>query len=215
MRRASDTAKQNGSLAVEGGRDIAPIVNTLLALTCFVVRIATKDWHPPDHVSFASNHAGKKPFVDFATITNPLNSSETYESRLWPDHCVQNTHGAQLVPELDVARVDTIIEKGTHPEVEMYSAFYDPLQHPRFYDSGLAAALRQKEVTHVYVVGLAWDYCVRATAIDSAKEGFKTYVVEEGSRAVDPAEWDKTRADLEAAGVEVVKMNGPEVARLK
>jgi len=99
--------------------------------------------------------------------------------------------------------------------VEMYSAFYDPLRNPRFYDSGLAAALRQRNITHVYVVGLAWDYCVRSTAVDAAREGFKTYVVEEGTRAVDPTEWAKTREELEAAGVEVIKMDGPEVARLK
>ncbi|KAI0383659.1 pyrazinamidase/nicotinamidase [Hypomontagnella monticulosa] len=208
-----DFCPPNGSLAVANGRDIAPLVNKLLALP-FVVRIATKDWHPRDHISFAINHEGKAPFEDMITIVNPHNPSETYESRLWPVHCVQGTPGAELIPELHVSQLDVVLEKGTDPRVEMYSPFYDPFTSPRVYDSGLAQALRGKEVTDVYVVGLAADYCVKNAAIDAAKEGFKTYLIEECTRAVDAPAWPECKKDIEASGAQIVGMDGPEVRRL-
>jgi len=206
-------SKQNGSLAVSDGRDIIPAVNMLLGLH-FVIKVATKDWHPADHISFASNHTGKQPFTDFATIINPSNASERYESRLWPDHCIQNTKGAELVPELDIKKVDTILEKGQAKDVEMYSAFYPPLEKPRVSDSGLAGVLKEKGVTDVYVVGLAFDYCVKCTAVDAASEGFKTVIVAEGTNAVDPSTWDVVKAELKAKGVEVVNIDGEEVAKI-
>lgn len=147
------TPSQNGSLAVDDGRDIIPTVNKLLSLP-FILKVATKDWHPQDHISFASNHSNKKPYVDFTTIVNPSNPEETYETRLWPDHCIQGTKGAELVPELDVSKIDRVVEKGQRREVEMYSAFYDPLEKPRISDSGLAGVLREKGVTDVFVVGM-------------------------------------------------------------
>jgi len=210
-----DFCPPNGSLAVAHGRDTVAVINELLALPSFAVRIATKDWHPPDHISFASNHEGKHPFVDSATVVNPYNPSETYETRLWPIHCVQGSPGAQLIPELDVARLDAVIEKGTRKEVEMYSAFYDPFEKPRVSDSGLAASLREAGITHVYVVGLAADYCVKCTALDALKEGFTTYIVEEGTRAVDAPGWAECRAETEARGARVVSAAGPEVGRLR
>ncbi|KAK1829909.1 Pyrazinamidase/nicotinamidase [Podospora conica] len=209
-----DFCPPNGSLPVPHGRAVIPLINTLLALPSFVLRVGTKDWHPPSHISFASNHPGKQPFVDTCVVTNPLNPAESYSTRLWPDHCVQDTPGAALVPELDAARLDRVVEKGTDPRVEMYSAFYDPLKNPRVSDSGLAGVLREAGATHVYVVGLAGDYCVRCTATDARAEGFTTYVVEEGTRAVDPGAWEACRAEMEAEGVEVVSKDGPEVRRL-
>lgn len=205
---------ENGSLAVANGRDIHPVVNSLLRMQ-FVVKIATKDWHPRDHVSFASNHPGKQPFVDFIDIVNPRNSAETYQTRLWPVHCVQGTPGASLVPELDLAAVDTVIEKGQMRGVEMYSAFYDPFQAGRVADSGLAEVLRQKGVTDVFVVGLAGDYCVKFTALDAKREGFRTFVVEEGTRPVDVEKWDDCKGGLEASGVKIVSVEGPEVRRVE
>jgi nicotinamidase-related amidase len=199
---------------VSSGRDIIPTVNKLLSFP-FALKIATKDWHSADHISFASNHADKKPYVDFTTIINPSNPSETYETRLWPVHCVQGTPGAELVHELDIGKVDKVVEKGMRREVEMYSAFYDPLERPRFSDSGLAGILREEGVTDVFVVGLAADYCVRATAVDSAKEGFRTVVVEEGTRAVDPKDWEAVvKGELREKGVGVVSMEGEEVRKV-
>lgn len=205
--------KQNGSLAVTDGRNIIPTINKLLDLP-FVIKVATKDWHPQDHISFASNHAGKKPFVDFTTVVNPSNPAETYETRLWPDHCVQGTKGAELVHELDMSKIDKVVEKGQVKEVEMYSAFYDPLEKPRVSDSGLAGVLRERGVTDVYCVGLAFDYCVKCTAVDAAKEGFKTYIVREGTRPVDPATLEVLDGELKTKGVDVVSLDGEEVARI-
>jgi nicotinamidase-related amidase len=200
---------------VTGGRDIGPAVNRLLGLP-FVYKVATQDWHPPDHISFAANHPGAKPFESFATVVNPFNDKESYETRLWPVHCVQDTPGAELVPELDVAKVDEVVKKGTDKRVEMYSALYDPFEKPRVADSGLVGRLRERGVTDVYVVGLAADYCVWNTARDCAREGFGTVVVEEGTRAVDGDKWEaEGRAELEKTRVRVVSVDGPEVARVE
>ncbi|KAK0734742.1 isochorismatase [Lasiosphaeria miniovina] len=210
-----DFCPPNGSLAVPDGRAVIPVINALLAAPTLAVRIATRDWHPADHISFASNHAGsKQPYVDTCTVVNPSNATETYETRLWPVHCVADTPGAQLAAGLDPRRIDRVLDKGTDARVEMYSAFYDPLRRPRVSDSGLADALRAADVTHVYVVGLAADYCVRSTAVDARAEGFVVYVVNEGTRPVDTAAWGQCRAELEAAGVRVVSKDGPEVRRL-
>ncbi|KAI0008124.1 pyrazinamidase/nicotinamidase [Xylariaceae sp. FL0662B] len=208
-----DFCPPDGSLAVANGRDITPLINKLLELP-FVVKIATKDWHPPDHISFASNHEGKQPISDSVKIVNPHNESEAYESRLWPVHCVQGTKGAELVPELNRDKIDFVLNKGTDPRVEMYSPFYDPFRSPRVYDSGLAAALREKRITDVYVVGLAADYCVKHATLDAAREGFNTYLIEDCTRAVDASAWPECKKTIEACGAKVVGMDGPEVRRV-
>jgi len=129
---------------------------------------------------------------------------------------VQGTPGAELVHELEIGKVDKVVEKGMRREVEMYSAFYDPLERPRCSDSGLAGLLREEGVSDVFVVGLAADYCVRATAVDSAKEGFRTVVVEEGTRAVDLKAWEEVvKGELREKGVGVVSMEGEEVQRVR
>ncbi|KAI0474178.1 isochorismatase [Xylariaceae sp. FL0804] len=210
-----DFCPPDGSLAVPGGRDVVPVVNQLLALP-FVVKVATRDWHPADHVSFAANHpGGRRPFVDTATVVNPLNNAESYETRLWPVHCVQGTAGAELVAGLDAeARVDVVLDKGTDARVEMYSPFHDPFAASRVCDSGLAELLRGSGATDVYVVGLAADYCVRAAAVDAVAEGFRTFLVEEGTRPVDADGWPDCRREIEAKGVRVVSMEDAEVRRL-
>ena len=207
---------QDGALAVAGGRDIVPAINDLLALP-FALKVATKDFHPPDHISFASNHPApnNKAFESTATITNPHNTDESQETRLWPDHCVQGTKGAELLPELDVSKVDKIIEKGQDKRVEMYSAFADPFTSPCVARSDLAQTLRHAGVTDVYVVGLAADYCVKYTAIDSRKEGFKTWVIEDATKAVDPSSLDDVYTEYEKVGVLVVKEDGAQVRKVR
>ncbi|KAJ7459435.1 Isochorismatase-like protein [Mycena galericulata] len=202
-----DFCPPNGSLAVAGGRDIVPIINTLLASSIFDVKVATKDWHPEDHVSFATNHPepNNRPFESFAKIVNPLNPFESYETRLWPVHCVQGTPGAKLVPELDIGKIDKIIEKGQDKRVEMYSAFAAPFENPPFARSELAGYLKGNGVEKVYVVGLAMDYCVKATAEDAVKEGFAVSVIEDAVRAVDPEEgWNKSKEEMESKGIRFI-----------
>lgn len=208
------TTNQKGTLAVPNGRAIIPTVNKLLSLP-FAIKIATKDWHPAGHISFASSHAGKEPYVDHTTITNPYNPAETYETRLWPDHCVQDTPGAALIPELDITAVDLVIEKGQRTDVEMYSVFYTPLENPRVGDSGLAGMLREREISDVYVVGLAADYCVRATAMHALAEGFRTCIVEEGTRPVDGETWMSIREEIRGRGVRFVGFESEEVKRVE
>lgn len=206
---------QNGSLAVSGGRDIAPVINSLLALP-FVVRIATRDWHPANHISFAANHGpSAHPFTSTTTVVNPYNAEERYETRLWPVHCVQGTTGAELVRELDTAHINIVVDKGTDPRVEMYSAFHDPFTSPRVVQSNLASSLRDFSVTHVYVVGLAADYCVRHTAVDSRAEGFETVIIEDATRAVDPEAWPRVREELRELGVGTVAFDSDEVRRVR
>ncbi|KAI1811827.1 isochorismatase [Poronia punctata] len=205
-----DFCPPNGSLPVPGGRAIAASINKLLDLH-FVLKVATKDWHPPNHISFATNHVGKKPYVDFVTIVNPRDAAESYSSRLWPVHCVQDTPGAGLIAELDATKLDAVVTKGTDPAFEMYSPFHDPFNMGI---TGLASLLRDRAVTDVYVVGLAGDYCVKCCAEDAAREGFRTYLIEECTRPVDNTAWPECKRVIEASGAKIVALDGPEVGRL-
>lgn len=194
---------QHGSLAVQGGRDIAGVINDLLDLP-FVVKIATQDWHPHDHISFASNHPSpnNKPFESTVTIQSPENPSETATSRLWPVHCVQGSNGAGLVPELNLSQIDHVVQKGQDKRVEMYSAFRDPFKNP-VSQTNLANLLKDASVDTVFVVGLAADYCVKETALHATEEGFRTFIVEEATKAVDGSEaaMQTLRDDLKARSV--------------
>ncbi|KAF7551912.1 hypothetical protein G7Z17_g4664 [Cylindrodendrum hubeiense] len=202
---------QNGSLAVTGGRDIASAINTLLALP-FALKIATKDWHPPHHVSFAVNHPDAAPYTSSHTIVHPSDPTRTYTTTLWPVHCVQGSHGAELVPELNVEALDSVVEKGMDHRVEMYSAFYDPFHVS---DSGLAKTLKDAGVTDVFVVGLASDFCVKATAEHAVEEGYRTFIVTEGTRPVLPDQWDECKREMEANGINFTSIDGDQVARLR
>ncbi|KAK4174539.1 putative pyrazinamidase/nicotinamidase [Triangularia setosa] len=216
-----DFCPPSGSLTVPQGRTITPLINTLLSLPTIPLKVATQDWHPPTHISFASNHSSppKLPFVDSHTINNPLNPSQSYTTLLWPDHCIQSTPGASLIPELSLQHFNHIIKKGTDPRVEMYSAFFDPFppspSGERVCDSGLAKLLHNEKITHVYVVGLAGDYCVKHTAYDAAKEGFQTVIIEEGTKSVNPGMWEECKREMESiGGVRVVGVESEEVQRL-
>jgi nicotinamidase-related amidase len=222
------THDQDGTLAVPNGRDIIPTVKQLLSMP-FTAKIATKDWHPINHVSFAANHPHLRPF-DPLILQNPLNEDEYLESTAWPVHCVQDTHGAEYPDELkgrlpeakvrdtkpmqlgyEMAGADMTMFKGQARDIETYSAFYDDFKEPRNSSNELGELLRKEKITHVYVVGLAADFCVRATALHAVEEGFTTFIVEEGTRAVKPEQWPETRAELERKGVKIVAMNSQEV----
>ena len=194
-----------GSLAVPDGQSVIEPVKDIIALP-FDVRYASKDWHPSGHISFASTHPGKALF-EKTTIYPPKHlvlaqgqavesiAERGLEQILWPDHCVQGTPGATLVEPLREDQFDAIILKGTDPGVECYSAFKDPWE---LLVSELEASLLAKGVTDLYVIGVAGDYCVKASAIDAAKVGggWKTWVVREGVRSVstEGSEWDEFRA---------------------
>ncbi|THV91157.1 Isochorismatase hydrolase [Aureobasidium pullulans] len=213
-----DFCPPKGSLAVTDGRSIAPVINDLLKLP-WTLRVATKDMHPKDHISFASQHPppNNKPFESSITIANPHNPEETQTTNLWPDHCVAGSPGSELIPELDVGRLDEIVEKGQDKRVEMYSAFCTPFLNPKIVETGLAKTLKEKGVTHVFCVGLAADFCVKATAIDAAKEGFETVVIREGTKGVEQGdEADKKLAqELKENNVKMVSVDGAEVAKVR
>ncbi|KAA8621358.1 PncA Amidase related to nicotinamidase [Pyrenophora tritici-repentis] len=211
-----DFCPPDGALAVTGGRDIVPTINEFLEYP-FALKVATKDYHPRDHISFASNHTApnNKPFESTVTIKNPHNPEETQETRLWPDHCIQGTKGAELLPELLVSKVDRIVEKGQDKRVEMYSAFADPFKSPCVAKSNLAETLRMAGITDVYVVGLAADYCVKYTAIDAQKEGFKTWVVSDAVKAVDPSSMDDVHKEYTEIGVTVIGKGDAQMQKVR
>lgn len=149
------------------------------------------------------------------TIGNPLNPEETQETRLWPNHCVQGTKGSELLSELDVSKIDCIVEKGQDKRVEMYSAFADPFTSPCVAQSNLAKTLKEAGVTDVYVVGLAADYCVKFTALDAQREGFQTWVIGDATRAVNPTSLGDVKHDYEKVGVSVIGKDDEQVRKVK
>jgi nicotinamidase/pyrazinamidase len=161
-----------GALAVPEGDAVVPIANRLQWL--FNTVVASQDWHPPGHLSFASSHAGLKPF-DTTTVAG-------LEQILWPDHCVQDTPGAEFAPDLNTEGLDAVFRKGEDPRYDSYSAFFDN-GHQR--SSGLADWLHARSISRVYIVGLAADVCVLFTALDAVNEGFDTVVVSDATRGVD------------------------------
>ena len=199
-----------------GGRDIAPAINELLSLP-FALKIATKDWHPSDHVSFDTSHPSPdiKPFVSKVTIHNPDNVSESLEIPIWPVHCVQGTKGAEIISEIDVSKLDHIVEKGRDRRVEMFSAFstcFGTKSSAASHDLG--SLLRQANITNVFITGLAGDFCVRCTAIDANKEGFKVYIIDEAVRSINNGEggWGEVQAEMMDKCINIVSIKGPEMS---
>lgn len=213
-----DFCPPSGSLAIEGGRDVAPLINSLLSQP-FALKIATKDAHPSDHVSFATSHSPlKKAFESVFKISNPSDETQSYEIPIWPAHCVQGTKGAEIIPEIDVSRLDEVVEKGKDSRMEMFSSFADVFGRKPSVDSqDLAELLKRAGVTHVFIVGLAGDYCVKCTALDAKKEGFEVYVVQEATRSVDAGEkgWGAARKEMGMAGIDMISIEGPEMERIK
>jgi len=219
---ATDTHSQHGSLAVSGGRDIIPLINELLASPHFALKVATQDYHPANHISFAANHPGpnNKPFESFVDVKNLVANKpeQTMKQRLWPVHCVQQTKGAEIIDEIDLSKVDITVKKGMDWRVEMYSAFSDSFGNMTYGSGGvnldLANLLSSQKISHVYVVGLAGDYCVKDTALGSAKAGFITYIIEEAQKCVDPGTWADIKAAISQCSVSVVSAKGEEVQRV-
>jgi nicotinamidase/pyrazinamidase len=179
-----------GSLAVPEGDKIIPVANRLQA--AFPLVVATQDWHPLNHGSFAANHPGRKPFEQIDLNSLP--------QTLWPIHCVQGTRGAELAKDLQRERITKIFHKGTDAGIDSYSGLYDN-GHRK--STGLGEWLKAKGVTEVYVCGLATDYCVKFTALDAAQSGFKTYFIEDASRGVNlqPDDVKSAIAELKRAGI--------------
>lgn len=183
-----------GALAVEGGDQIVEPVRRLMESNRFGLQLATQDWHPPGHISFASSHAGRKPFENIELYGH----SQT----LWPDHCIQGSPGAQLHPELPWDQVAAIIRKGMDSQCDSYSGFRNNWnvngERPA---TGLAGYLRERNVSDVYVCGLARDVCVRWTAEDAIEAGFQVYLLWDVTRSVDPAEDEALQQALLNRGV--------------
>jgi nicotinamidase/pyrazinamidase len=186
-----------GALPVAGGDRVIPGINALLGHRDWNVVVATQDWHPPGHVSFASSHPGREPF---ATI-----DLHGHRQTLWPDHCVQGSPGAALHPDFASDRCDAIVRKGADEHVDSYSAFRNNWdsggERPA---TGLAGYLHERRVDEVVVCGLARDFCVLWSAEDAAAAGFRVRVVWDLTRPVDPEADDTVRRALARRGVTIV-----------
>lgn len=183
-----------GALAVPRGDETIAVANRVLPY--FELAVATQDWHPPDHGSFAANRKGAEPYQ--------VSELGGLPQVLWPVHGVQGTRGAALHDDLDARRIARVFPKGTDPTIDSYSGFWD---NGKKKSTGLGEWLRGEGVTEVYVLGLATDYCVKATAIDAVAEGFRTFLIEDGCRSVDLAPGDGERAveAMREAGVAIVE----------
>lgn len=183
-----------GALAVPRGEEVIPVANGLQP--AFDLVVATQDWHPAGHGSFASTRPGRKAgeVAELAGLPQVL----------WPDHCVQGTRGAEFASALQMNRVEAIFRKGTDPALDSYSGFFD---NRRRKSTGLADYLKGRGASDVYVLGLATDYCVKFTALDAGKLGFRTFLVADGSRGVELRPGDVSRAmqELRDAGVTIVQ----------
>ncbi|MGA2068490.1 MAG: bifunctional nicotinamidase/pyrazinamidase [Thermoguttaceae bacterium] len=182
-----------GPLGVPEGDQVIPPANALQG--CFDLVVATQDWHPANHGSFAVNHPGKRPgdVIELAGLTQVL----------WPVHCVAGTPGAELHPALAPGRIARVFRKGTDAAVDSYSGFFD---NGRRRATGLDAYLRQQGVREVYVCGLATDYCVKCTVLDALALGLATWLVEDACRGVNlrPGDAAKALDDMRAAGARLV-----------
>lgn len=182
-----------GALAVTDGDKVVSVANEWMPK--FEHVIATQDWHPAGHQSFASEHAGKNPgdLIDLHGLPQIL----------WPDHCVQGSHGAEFVEELEFPPNLEVFQKGTNPEIDSYSGFWD---NGRRANTGLGDYLKKLGITQVWVMGLATDYCVKFTVLDAVSEGFETFVIRDGCRGVNLSAGDDQKAfeEMERAGATLV-----------
>jgi nicotinamidase/pyrazinamidase len=178
-----------GQLAIRDGDAVVLEINRLAGRFGHV--ILTQDWHPANHMSFASIHAHAKPYDAIQAPYGP--------QTLWPDHCVQNTAGAEFHPDLDLPNVELILRKGFRREIDSYSAF---LENDKKTATGLAGYLRERGFKRIFLVGLAYDFCVRFSAVDAVRLGFSAIVLEDACRSVDiPGSVESTREEFAQTGV--------------
>jgi nicotinamidase/pyrazinamidase len=172
-----------GSLAIDGADRLIPVINSLHDLPRWAMVVFVQDWHPADHCSFASNQNGV-PFTDVDLVVD----GKTIRQTLWPDHCVQNTPGAELHPDLVVARHDRHLRKGTNRNYDSYSGFKDNCGNE---PTGLEALLKDHNITDVFVVGVATEFCVAFTALHALEAGFATTVIVDACQAIEQDVADK------------------------
>ncbi len=185
---------RGGSLAVRDGDAIIPLANKLQKH--FDLVLATKDWHPQNHTSFASNHPGYK-IGDVVMVEN-------IPQILWPDHCVQEDKGSEFHPKLDTKRIQQVFFKGAEKNIDSYSAFFD---NAHLRSTGLADYLRDNGITEIYVMGLATDYCVKYSCLDAIHVGFNVHMIEDACRGVELHDGDIVNAinEMKEAGVKIIK----------
>lgn len=181
----------SGTLSVPDGDKIVPLINAMQHK--FDLIIATQDWHPKNHISFASNHTGKSNF-DLIEIQGKPQT-------LWPDHCVQGTKGAEFHPDLNTEKFEAIFRKGTDKNIDSYSAFYD---NGHLKSTGLTSYLKEKGTTQLFLCGLASDICVYFSTYDAFKEGFDCSFIEDASKAIDNEEFEKLKKEMIALGIKMV-----------
>lgn len=182
-----------GRLAIPDGDAVVPLINRLIPQ--FEHVILTQDWHPAKHRSFASMHPGKQPY----DTTEAPYGLQT----LWPDHCVQGTPGAAFHPDLDTTTAELILRKGFHAEIDSYSAF---LENDHVTATGLAGYLRERNLNRIYLAGLAYDFCVRFSAVDGKRLGFETIVIEDACRSVNlSGSVESAEADFAALNVREIE----------
>lgn len=183
-----------GALAVPGGDEIIPVVNELMPQ--FDLIVATQDWHPADHGSFAASHPGRSVFEQIDLDGLP--------QTLWPVHCVQNTGGALFAPELDTRQIERVFTKGMNPRIDSYSGFFDNGHRA---STGMGEWLKTRGVTHLTVAGVATDYCVKFTVLDALAEGFEVSLLGWACRGV-----NLQAGDVEAARQEMLEAGAHWIA---
>ncbi|KAL4492479.1 hypothetical protein ABPG72_005614 [Tetrahymena utriculariae] len=190
---------EGGSLAVPDSQKVIDQINQIRQNHHFDVVVATKDYHPANHISFAVNHPGEKPFTN---LTLPNGKVQ----ELWPNHCVQGTSGSDFHKDLVIQPTDQIIFKGKDANIDSYSGFGSQGE-----DTGLLQYLKGQEVSTVYCVGLAYDFCVGSTAVDSAKNGFKTYIVEDATGSISGESVKNMKKRFEEYGDNIVLINSNQL----
>lgn len=181
-----------GSLAVNDGDKILLVANTIQHK--FPLVVATQDWHPSDHGSFASSHPGKRPFE--------MGKLADMDQVMWPDHCVQGQVGSEFSSELNAHKIEAIFRKGTDKSIDSYSGFFD---NGKKKSTGLGDYLKGKGVKDVYLAGLAADFCVGFTALDALELGFNLFLIEDGTRAIDKEGWEKMKKQIIVKGGHIIQ----------